>query len=82
LAVPIALAAIFPANTAQGQQALRNPSDDTVCLFYYHFATQPPRVSQFAQTARAVRDTDEFNRPKAQRHETHTFSGLISDLHD
>jgi hypothetical protein len=65
---------------AFAERVLMNPSDDTICLLYYHIANQPPPISQFAETAPSVINANEFDRPKALSDEIKSLTALYNSL--
>lgn len=79
-AAVLGLAALLPASGAKAQQVLRNPSDDTVCLVYYHIANQTPPFAQFAQTEPAVASANEFDQPKALAAAESQLTALYNSL--
>lgn len=71
---------LLSSHIAFAQRVLMNPSDNTMCLLYYHIANQTPPFNQFAQTAPSVVNANEFDQPKALSDEVSQLTALYNSL--
>jgi hypothetical protein len=67
-------------SSGYAQSVLDNPTDDILCLLYYHFANQPPPIDQFAQNAPSVTNSNEFDKAQALSDEKARLQALYNAL--
>lgn len=79
LVLAFSAATIF-STAAHAQSVLVNPTDDTLCLLYYHFAGQTPAFDQLAQNDPSVENANEFDKPAALAAQTQKLKSFYDSL--